>query len=75
MRIAVGALIVLAVFVGVGVLTAHLILARHTNAGAYEPQVRLGADMAGLFAGGMAALIALIVVVRTSSRRDEDGQN
>lgn len=64
MRIAVRALIVLAVFVGVGVLTAHLVLAHHANAGAYEPQVKLGADMAGLFAGGIAALVAIVVVVR-----------
>ena len=70
MRLAIRVLIVLAVFVGVGVLTAHLVLTHHANAGAYEPQVKLGADTAGLFAGGLAALVALIVVVRTSSRSD-----
>ncbi|SEG68874.1 hypothetical protein SAMN05421819_4287 [Bryocella elongata] len=69
MRFAVGVLIVMTVFIGVGVLTAHLILAHHANAGSYEPQVKLGADMAGLFAGGLAALIALIVVVRSGSKQ------
>ncbi len=68
MRVALRSLIVLAVFVGVGVLTAHLVLARHANAGAYQPMVKLGADMAGLFAGGAAALLAIIAVVRWGSR-------
>jgi hypothetical protein len=70
MRIAVRALIVLAVFVGVGVLTAHLVLEHHADAGSYQPQVRLAADMAGLFGGGAAALITLIVVVRWNRRKD-----
>ena len=70
MRVAVRALIVLAVFVGVGLVTAHLVLVRHANAGAYQPQVKLGADMAGLFAGGAAALLAIIAVVRVGSRSE-----
>jgi hypothetical protein len=63
MRLALTIVFVAGVFVGVGVLTAHLVLAHHANAGAYEPQVRLGADMAGLFAGGAAALLTLIAVL------------
>ncbi len=68
MRFALKAVLVVIVAVGVGVLTARTVLSHHANAGAYEPQVKLGADMAGLFAGGAAGLLAIIAVVRLGSR-------
>jgi hypothetical protein len=49
--------VLLVVSVGVGVLVDKVVL-RHSSAqGAYEPQVRLGAATAGLFAAGVAATL------------------
>jgi len=55
--------LVLVVFVGVGRITSQIVGRHATQAGAYEPEVRLGAAMAGLFAGGFAATVVGIVVI------------
>ena len=55
--------LVLVVFIGVGRITSQLVGRRAAQAGAYEPQVRLGAAMAGLFAGGLTATLVGIAVI------------
>jgi hypothetical protein len=66
------AIVVVAVFVGVGLLTARAVSAHAAPGGAYALQVRLGSAMAGLFAGGVAATLTLIALVwkRGDSTRD-----
>lgn len=58
-----------AVFVVVGVLTAKGVAAHAVARGADPVQVRLGAWMAGLFAGGVAGVIAAIALLVGGSRR------
>jgi hypothetical protein len=63
MKLAFRALLLAAVFAGVGLVTAHTVLshavARHGTA---APETRLAAMMAGLFAGGAATVIAGIAL-------------
>lgn len=47
--------VVVAVFVGVGLLTAKTVIAHSAPGGIYALQVRLGSAMAGLFAGGIGS--------------------
>ena len=72
MRGAVRTVVLLAVFVGVGWVSAHEVM-RHAvshapNVGAMDPEVRLAAEMAGLFAGGAATLIVGIAMVWTRGK-------
>jgi hypothetical protein len=67
MRGALYALLLLSVFAVVGLLTAHLVMAR--AAGAERPEVRLAAETAGLFAGGAAATVVLIALAWGRRRR------
>jgi hypothetical protein len=50
-------LAVVAVFVGVGYATMHLLVARAVARGAPEYSVRLGGAVGGLFVGGGAAVV------------------
>jgi hypothetical protein len=61
MRVAWRAALVLAVFVGVGVLASHEVMAHARAAVGAEAEVRLSAWTAGLFAGGVAAVVAGLV--------------
>ena len=63
MRVALRALVLLLVFAGVGWLAARSVMAHAANRGAMGPEVRLAGAMAGLFAGGAAALIVGIAMV------------
>lgn len=60
--------VVLAVFAGVGWLTSHAVQLHELAKGAAGAEVRLSAWMAGLFAGGAAAVVAGIALV-TARRR------
>jgi hypothetical protein len=66
MRVVWRAAVVLAVFVGVGLWTSHVVMAHElAKAGAPVAEVRLVSWMAGLFGGGLAAvLVGIAVVVR-----------
>ncbi len=63
MRVAMRALVLAAVFAGVGWLTARAVMDHAASKGAMQPEVRLAGEMAGLFAGGAATLIAGIAMV------------
>jgi hypothetical protein len=63
MRVAVRALILVAVFAGVGWLTARAVMNHVESKGAMQPEVRLSGAMAGLFAGGGVTLIVGIAMV------------
>ena len=63
MRVAMRTLVLLAVFAGVGWLTARTVMDRVASKGAMEPEVRLSGAMAGLFAGGAATLVVGIAMV------------
>jgi len=63
------ALVVVAVFVGVGLATADGVVKHAVNAGAAESQVRLAGAMAGLFAGGAAAVLVGIAMVLVAGRK------
>ena len=63
MHVAVRALVVVSVFAGVAWITARAVMNHVASAGAMQPEVRLSGAMAGLFAGGAAALIAGIAMV------------
>jgi hypothetical protein len=63
MRIALRALVLVGVFAGVGWLTAREVMDHVASAGAMQPEVRLSGAMAGLFAGGAAALVVGIAMV------------
>jgi hypothetical protein len=70
MRLALNAVIVLAVFVAVGWYAAHVAFAHAAiRYNGSTPEARLGADAAGLFAGGAAAVITLIALLLFQSRR------
>ncbi len=62
MRIALRALVLLVVFLGVGWLTARRVQA-HAVAGTPAAEVRLAAAMAGLFAGGAAVVVVGIALL------------
>lgn len=69
MKLALRALLLLAVFLGIGLLTYRAVLAYSAQrAGAYLPETRLAAMMAGLFAGGAAAVLTGIALAITSRR-------
>jgi hypothetical protein len=72
MRVAVRTLVLLAVFAGVGWLTARGVMdhvaSKVARGGAMEPEVRLAGAMAGLFAGGAATLIVGIAMVWSRGR-------
>jgi hypothetical protein len=63
MRVALRTLVLVAIFAGVGWLTARAVMGRVASKGAMEPEVRLSGAMAGLFAGGAATLVAGIAMV------------
>lgn len=63
MRVVLRVVLVLAVFVGVGLLASHEVMAHARAAGTAEAEVRLSAWMAGLFVGGAAAVVAAIAVL------------
>jgi hypothetical protein len=62
MRLALRVVVLLVVFVGVGLLTAHAVM-HHALAATPVAEVRLSAAMAGLFAGGAAAVVLGIAMV------------
>jgi hypothetical protein len=61
MRVAWRSALVLAVFVGVGVLVEHAAMMHGLAAGGRPAMVRPTAWTAGLFAGGVAAVVAGLV--------------
>jgi hypothetical protein len=63
MRVVVRALVLVAVFAGVGWLTARAVMDHVASRGAMQPEVRLSGAMAGLFAGGAATLVVGIAMV------------
>ena len=65
MRVALRVLILVAVFAGVGWMTARAVMNHVASAGAMQPEVRLAGAMAGLFAGGAVTLIVGIAMVWT----------
>jgi len=69
MRLVLRTLIVVAVFVGVGLATANGVVKHAVNAGAAESQVRLAGAMAGLFAGGAAAVLAGIAMALAAGKK------
>ena len=73
MNVAWRAGLLVVVFVGVGLVVDRVVVAHVAAGGAYAIQVRLGAAMAGLFAGGAAVVLAgLGMVLRRGklSRRE-----
>jgi hypothetical protein len=63
MRVFWRTVLVLAVIVGVGLLTAHGVLAHAHARGDAGPEVRLTAWMAGLFAGGAGGVVTLVATL------------
>ncbi|MBW4038640.1 MAG: hypothetical protein HIU91_07130 [Acidobacteria bacterium] len=63
MRVALRVMLLLLVAAVVGWMAARGVMHHAANAGAMEPEVRLSGEMAGLFAGGAAALLAGIAMV------------
>jgi hypothetical protein len=63
MRVALRATVLVAVFLGVGWMTARGVMHHVASAGAMQPEVRLAGAMAGLFAGGAVTLIVGIAMV------------
>lgn len=63
MRFAGRVLLVLAVFLGVGYAAMRLVLAHSAGSLAPVSEVRLAAEMAGLFSGGAAACLVGIVLL------------
>lgn len=68
MRMVLRTLLLLAVFAGVGWLTARGVMDHVASRGAMQPEVRLSGAMAGLFAGGAATLIVGIAMVSLRRR-------
>jgi hypothetical protein len=69
MKLALRVLMLLIVFAGVGLFTCQAVLHHSAqHAGAYLPETRLAAMMAGLFAGGAAAVLTGIALAITSRR-------
>jgi len=69
MRYAWRAILLVVVFVGVGLATADGVVRHAVNAGAAESQIRLAGAMAGLFAGGAAAVVVGIAMALAGGRR------
>ncbi len=70
MKLALRAVLLIAVFAGIGVLTYHAVLTHSARqAGAYLPATRLAAMMAGLFAGGAATVLTGIALALTGRHR------
>ena len=61
--VALRVVLLLAIFVGVGLWSAHGLIARAVAHGTPEYQVRLAGYMGGLFAGGAAATVAGVVLL------------
>ena len=68
MRVALRALVLMAVFVGVGWMTARAVMNHVASAGAMQPEVRLSGAMAGLFTGGAVTLSVGIAMVWSRRR-------
>lgn len=69
MRVAWRAAVVLAVFVGVGLAASHVVMLHElAKPGAPFAEVRLVSWMAGLFAGGLAAVLVGIAVLLKRGR-------
>ena len=68
MRIALRALALVFVFAGVGWLTARGVMRHVADRGTMQPEVRLAGAMAGLFAGGAATVISVIVMAWTRGK-------
>lgn len=64
MRLVWRAAVVLVVFAGVGWVVARAVIAHAVAGGAPLAEVRLSGAMAGLFAGGVAAVVAGIAMAR-----------
>jgi hypothetical protein len=62
MRVLMRALVLVAVFAGVGWMTARAVMNHVASSGAMQPEVRLSGAMAGLFAGGAVTLIVGIAM-------------
>ena len=62
MRVIMRALVLVAVFAGVGWLTARAVMTHVESMGAMQPEVRLSGAMAGLFAGGATTLVVGIAM-------------
>jgi ABC-type enterochelin transport system permease subunit len=70
MKLALRALLLFAIFIGVGFVTYHAVFTHSAQrAGAYLPATRLAAMMAGLFAGGGATMLAGIALLLTRPKR------
>ncbi len=69
MRVAVRVFVLVAVFAGVGWLTARAVMDHVASRGAMQPEVRLSGAMAGLFAGGAATLVVGIAMVWSRGKR------
>ena len=69
MRFVWRAALLVVVFVGVGLATADGVVRHAVNAGAAESQIRLAGAMAGLFAGGAAAVVVGIGMALMGRRR------
>jgi hypothetical protein len=63
MRVALRALVLVAVFAGVGWMTARVVMNHVESKGAMQPEVRLSGAMAGLFAGGAVTLVVGIAMM------------
>jgi hypothetical protein len=77
MRLTLRILLLLAVFAGVAWMTARGVMDHVASGGAMQPEVRLAGATAGLFAGGVATVIAGIAMIllrdksAIDSRRDK----
>ncbi len=76
MRVIWRAFLILGTFLGVGYATMHLLVAHAVARGTPEYSVRLAGAMAGLFVGGVAALLltlALLLGGRRGPAANKDG--
>ena len=63
------AIVLAAVFVIVGLTAAHMVIGHAGRAGPPRAEVRLTAAMAGLFAGGVAAVVTGVVIAVGRGRK------
>lgn len=73
-RIAWRVVVLVAIFLGVGFFTSHLLITRAVERGAREYDVRLAGLMGGLFAGGAATVavgVAMVLELRPRKSKDE----
>jgi hypothetical protein len=70
MRMALRAVVSLAVFAGVGLWAARAVVAYSAGRGTPAAEINLTAAMAGLFAGGAAMVLALFLLLLFTGRRD-----